>query len=274
MPRSSKPNVSVVERIRWLNELERGKGITEISKAAGRDIRIVKRHIEAAREERVWAQARAEFLRSRLERHQEDILDQVQECRAICARPDPTAITGFDLNRRNRPRMYQALQEHLSRLDVKQQWNSFVRVIDEYLEARKQFQREVTKEEHRLLESLPEIGVHPWHDHISDMVESESWKSKSFRRAYSAPQPSKGLEDSLAFHLSYGEFSLLKSGVDYPVIESVQRAHESLVAIAEDLSERLATPIEALNNLAPEISYQLETILLKRMVPGRCELCP
>ena len=124
MPRSTKPNVSVVERIRWLNELERGKGITEISKAAGRDIRIVKRHIEAAREERVWAQARAEFLRSRLERHQEDILDQVQECRAICARPDPTAITGFDLNRRNRPRMYQALQEHLSRLDVKQQWNT------------------------------------------------------------------------------------------------------------------------------------------------------
>ena len=67
MAREKKTAVSPYERKKWLEQLDSGVGITKIAKAAGRDIRIVKDHIDTAREEVQAANVRKEFLLKRLE---------------------------------------------------------------------------------------------------------------------------------------------------------------------------------------------------------------
>ena len=67
MPRESKIEVTKYERNRWLEKQEQGVGVTEIAKSAGRDIRVVKRHLGIAQQEAETTQARTGFIRSRME---------------------------------------------------------------------------------------------------------------------------------------------------------------------------------------------------------------
>ena len=107
------------------------------------------------------------------------------------------------------------------------------------------------------------------------MLEAEAWDQKTRRRAYGLQQPGMGPEGQPLYKIScYGEFSLLIANPNTDSGEEIVSNHSRLVARAEELSEVLNEPLGQLRELAPELSYNLETLILKRMVPGRCQLCP
>ncbi|MFC1940762.1 hypothetical protein ACFLXO_08825 [Chloroflexota bacterium] len=112
MPRGSKIAVSVSDRRRWLEQLESGKGITEIARAAKRDIRIVKAHIEIARDEKQSSDVKREFLIGVLKQHQADLLAEAERLRHVISIYPPLPVVPGDVIKR---KIHEALKEHIKR---------------------------------------------------------------------------------------------------------------------------------------------------------------
>lgn len=200
MARKNRVQVSSYERRRWLEDLERGRGITEIANIAGRDIRVVKRHIATAEQEREVGRARSELLWGRLEQHQEDLLSQVRCFRDVARVMNPGSLTEFKAEERQHTRLYQALLAHLVRFPVKRLWEAFGSAVADYLEAREVFVGQLRNREQELMAGMPAgTEAFPWHDKIGDMIEAEAWDGKSRRRTYSPPQPKMGPEGELLY---------------------------------------------------------------------------
>ncbi len=152
MVRRSRLAVSSYDRRLWLEELERGKGITEISRAAGRDIRVVKRHIEMAREEGLIARTRQDFLLGRLERHQGDLLAEVRRMRQLITQyPPPQLIPGDPVQQK----IHDALKEHIRRLPMKALLELHESAVAEFKQAQESVSSQLAYKEAELISALP-----------------------------------------------------------------------------------------------------------------------
>jgi len=107
-----RPAVSRYERQRFLEELENGVGITEIARRAGRDIRVVKRNLDIAEQDRELARARRGFIRGRLEQHQEDLLAEVSRLKEVARRGSAYSLEPEDCLKR---KVHEGLKQHVKR---------------------------------------------------------------------------------------------------------------------------------------------------------------
>jgi hypothetical protein len=267
MARGKKPAVSPYERWRWLEELESGKGITEISRAAGRDIRVVKRHIEMAQEERQIAHARRDFLLGRLEQHQADLLTEVQRLRRLISQyPPPQFIPGDPVERK----LHDALKEHTSRLPLKGLLKLYEGAVAEFNQARDSVSNQVGQREAELVSSLPEEVVsYPWTPALVEALESGMPLDESCGPTYAWEKQGEGL-----YQIWWGASRLTRWVVSEAKVPIIVNTHKKLLSWAECCRPPFQQHRQRLKELADLVVEELDVYIIKRLVPGRCRYCP
>ena len=154
MPRGSRTEVSPFERRRWLEQLEKGTGVTEIARSAGRDIRVVKRGLVTAQQEAEAAQAHTDLVRNRLELHQDDLLDEIRRLRGIVGMWEPRTIKTDDPIK---TRLQMALLEHIGRKPLKVLLNDYEQLATEYRAVLASTEDQLESEERLRLSKFPKL---------------------------------------------------------------------------------------------------------------------
>ena len=265
MGRGTKVAVSPYERRRWLEDLEKGKGITQIAKAAGRDIRVVKRHIEIAQQEREVARARRDFLLSRVEQHQEDLLSEVRRLREVLLQSPPQRLEPGDPLEQ---KVHQALKEHTGRLPLRGLLESYCDAAREYEDMRSDIGRQLEEKEADLKSHLSaQVATPHWAAVLLLLLEKGD--PRASRRSYAEYKTEDG-----CYWPCWGEFNLTSSPVTAADLASIMQAHRELQSTLEAYLPKLRGRRERLRELADLIVEELDVFLLKRLVSGRCRYCP
>lgn len=254
------------ERRRWLEELEGGEGITKISRVAGRDIRVVKRHIDIACEEREIAKTRSDFLLNRLEEHQQDLLGEVQRLRQhFKENPSRTLTAGDGLLQK----IHQALKQHTSRLPLWQLIESQSKAVSEYTEADDSVRSQLAGTEAELVSHFPkQVTIIPWSTQLV-LALKEEIPLKSPTRRYD-----KNVDTDGYCLPCWSGGALVKSRIPKASLASLLKAHGTLLDRAEQHESLFRRHRQHLRELAGLIMDELDVFVLKRMVPGRCRYCP
>jgi hypothetical protein len=250
-----------------LEELENGRGVTEISKAAGRDIRVVKRHIEIALEERQIAQVKRDFLLGRLQEHQEDLLAEARRLREAIVRYPPRPL---EPEAPMEQKVHEALKEHARRLPLQRLLESYHLAFAEYKRHRDNVGNELVQKEVDLLSGLREEAVtYPWAPRVIEVLEKREPLLMSSDRSY---MENKVKDDT--YEPSWGDFKLTRSRVPRAILSAVFEAHRELLSHAEQYLPGFEEHRQHLKSLADLIVEELDAFQLKRLVPGRCRYCP
>jgi hypothetical protein len=268
MPRGSRIEVSAYERGRWLEDLEKGRGITEIAKAAGRDIRVVKRHLEIGREERALAQARHEFIRSRLELHQEDLLADARRIRDRLARLELRSLEpGNPLH----TKIHQGFKEHCRRVLLGRLLGRWEDEVRGFIQTCNSVRHELEVEEVKISTRLP-AGLELYPGTPTAMAHLEgSVRAGKLVDTKCEPSPSA---DGAEIHVRRGEHLLTVRPIDPTLYGAVEQAYGELWGLATRSFEPLRALHEGLQSLANQIVDELDVLILRRYVPGRCLYCP
>jgi hypothetical protein len=267
MARGKKPAVSSYDRRRWLEELESGRGITEITRAAGRDIRVVKRHIEMAQEERQIAHARRDFLLDRLEQHQGDLLNEVQRLRRVVSQYPPTQLIPDDPMER---RLHDALREHTRRLPLKGLLELYEGAVAEFRQARDNVSNQIGEREAQLVSRLPEeVVTYPWTPALVEALELGMKLDEASGRTHVSEKQGEGM-----YEISWGSAHLTRSPVSEAMVPIIVEAHKKLLSGAESNRTLFQQHHQRLKELIDLVVEELDVFVIKRLVPGHCRYCP
>jgi hypothetical protein len=151
--RGQKPAISPKDRLKWLERLENGEGITSITKSAGRDIRVIKNNIELALEERQRARVRQDFLLGKLEQHQQDLLEEVRRLKAVLSCFPPQHLVPEDLLQK---KIHDALKQHVKRTLLKDLFESWGETCADFEHLLESIKKDLSDREKRLKSDLPE----------------------------------------------------------------------------------------------------------------------
>lgn len=266
MSRGRKPAISPYERRRWLEDLEGGKGITEIARAASHDIRTVKRHIEVSRDERQLTQVTHDFLLGRLQQHQKDLLDEVQRLRRAVARRPPRPV---EPNEPHELKIHEALKEHVKRLRLRSVLESYIHAVMEYEKARDGVNKKLSEAEAGLVSRLQEKLRYSWTPSVVETLEHGAPLRGSSARPYLENKESSG-----TYRPSWGEYSLTSFPVSEAGMRTIFEAHRKLLALAEAYVPIFEDHLKMLRERATQLIDELDVLALRRLVPGRCRYCP
>lgn len=267
MARGKKSAVSSYERRRWLEQLESGKGVTEIARASGRDIRIVKRHLEIAQEESQITHARREFLLGLLQQHQEDLLAEVRRLRHLINLYPPPPLVPEDTMKQ---KIHDALKEHVERRPLRGLLESYQGIAEENNRERKRIRSLLARKEAGIVSILSKgITTHPWARVIMDDLESGLLLDNSSGPAYNQNRQSDGM-----YEVRYGTFNLTRSTIPETETKEVIDAHKKLVSFARDYCSVFQEYRRRLKEIADKVTDELDIFTIKRLVPGRCRFCP
>lgn len=265
--RIKKPLVKPAMQRDWLKRFEEeGQSAAEIAKADRYDVRTVRKQIELARQEREGREARFVVLRQALEKHYADLISFAEKL-------DSGMINSSLPMELKSDRMWVALHEHLPRsplwkmIDKIERLNDEVRDIQNRSEQR--LREKVAKESPFALVSQPGepglfdktlIGAMNYHlqanapcallelktSHISEALTGVHYGGW-FCAAVPPDQVSK-VEEFIT--------GLMSQVCQWPEYEELKRTLAEWARIIEAAREELAT------------------IILRRVISGRCRYCP
>ena len=264
MARGTKSAVSAYERQKWLADLDQGKGITQIAQTVGRDIRIVKRHIEVARQERETSRARHDFLLGRLEQHQDDLLNEVRRLRQIIAQFPPRPLESDEpLGKK----VHEAFEEHIKRLRLHRLLESYRNAVLKYDDAKRDAIDHLTSTESKLVASLPSnVETYPWASRLVSVLEREGAPERSYLE--------NKYEGGHRCAPSWSDIVLTSSPIAVTNLVAVVEAHKQLVSEAEPLMANLHDHIRHVEQLVEATVDELDSLLVRRLAPGQCKYCP
>ena len=265
--RIKKPLVKPSTRRDWLRRLEEeGQSIADIAKADHYDARTVRKQTDIGRQERESREARSFVLRQALEKHYSDLLSFAEKL--------DTGIIQSSLPMGIRDdRMWTALHEHLPRSPLWKLIDKMERLNDEIRDIEK-------KAEQRLLDKVKEEG--------------------SFKPVSQPAEPGlydKALLVAMLYHLhenppcmlldiSTSPISELLTTVNYErwpcavvSTDQVDKAKRFITNLMTQVCqwpeyEELRKTLSARTKVTSAIREELATIILKRVIPGRCKYCP
>jgi hypothetical protein len=263
MARGHKPSISSYDRRRWLEQLNAGTGITEIARAAGRDIRVVKRHIEIASEEVVKASVRKEFMLGRLQQHQDDLLDEVERIRAVIHISVPrTLIPGETRNR-----IYDSFKDHIKKTALSRLLDYYEEIVEEGNGLKLNIVNSLHPAEIEFEKNLPQIvKTARWASGIAEDLISGYIPDAN---AYSYQKQIDG-----TYEVHYKDRKLIRNTVRKEDAEAVEASHKKLVELADKYKSQVDEYRNRRLDIAEKITDELDVLALKRMVTGKCRYCP
>jgi hypothetical protein len=269
MGRGHNPEISPKERIKWLEKLEDGQGITSISNDAKRDIRIVKRNIDLAREERQTSRVRHDFLLGKLEQHQQDLLDEVRRLKSLVTHFPPNQLVPEEPIQN---KIYEAFLEHVKRLPLKsllQRWEEAFLDFGHELDAVKS---DLCNREKEIKLSIPEeFQTLDWPPSIIEALEQPNAQDGPLvtrLKHYEHPR----VKDQN--HPYWGSTRLTQNPLEKPDASLVIKAHRELVEYGSNYLPILDQWRGRFKELSEQIVDELEVFIIKRMVPSNCRYCP
>ena len=267
MVKNGKRAVSKYERRRWLDELEQGKGITDIAKRAGRDIRIVKRNIDIAQEERLISHVRQEFLKGRLEQHYDDLFREIQRLKLILGVFPPVDLLPVDATQL---KFHKALRDHIKRTDLNNHLERYGQMIDEFREERKRIESKLVQKEKVIFRKLSIGGVlSNWSKIIIEAVESGVPLSSLSEQPYNQEKTTDG-----KYEVLWQASRLILTPVTKVEASTIMDAHSQLTTVSTKLLSNIQQYRQLITEAGKEIAEELDTLIMKRLLPGHCDYCP
>jgi hypothetical protein len=273
MPRGRKRAVSQEKMKDWLRLVEvDGKSAPEIGKMESDqyDSRTVRKYIELARQERETNDARAHVLRNAIEHHYEDLVAFAQKLdQAVALSRAPVAEKS--------DRMWSALRQHLPRSPIP-------KMIDRW----ERLHQDISSSNAKVLERLKDIvassqlqfratdkGLGIDYESLTSAVTHRLgvlssretaelpvvrvWVEKageSIVRVVVSGWPCAVVPPERQEEAADLLNSVFAKVNDWPELEGMRKSHKELASLTEALREELAT------------------IVLRRVLPGRCKYCP
>jgi hypothetical protein len=273
MPRGRKKAVSTAKMFEWLHLVEvENKSALEISKTdPGKfDARTVRKYLEIARQEREMNEARGKVLRDTLERHFAAIIAFVQKLDQAIASSQPLTSEKGDY-------FWLALHQHLPRSPI-------FKLIDRWEKLRK---------------DISDISTS-----VRTKLDDSATSNKLYFRN---SERSEGLDPQGLFSLIYQCLELLSSDQDADALISDVKItpagrgtenviignwpcaivpigqHDKVVKFVKDLFTQIKTWPEIeemrkaqneLTSVTRDLREGFAKIMLRGILPGRCEYCP
>ncbi len=259
-----KPTVKPEQRQEWLRRRQDGESPPKIAKKDGYDVRTVRKYLELAGQEKEMNEARASVLRNALERHYQDLCDHAKRLGGEKSEPYDEALEAALRQHLRRSPIWGYLKQkerlQTAITEVKREIGS---KIEEGVASDPQLQKTLTTEENGVVPGVIAALSNQaefWAQSLGGLNPQDNLKSEQ-------PQ-----EDFV--HLWYGRFGLgivRKSHID--LIAKVLTDWKLQINKWEEYKqlEKLFLDLSRTNkNLNDEIT----TIVLRRIVPGRCRYCP
>ena len=259
--------VSPAERRSWLQQFEQGTSFSEIARKAKRAASAVRTHVDVARQEREQGSARAHLTRQAYVDHYGDLLGLAEEIRTTAAIwLESSMWSPADIRSRL---LLQGLRQHVPNSPLWAAWDGITSTRKELVQVESECK---SKLEHLAGETYPEINV----DGISASIitrfrlspgldaETDSW--------YRIEQVGKG------FDLFWGAHLLASALTDEPRIREIRSWHTSLIENRESETKDHLTNFRDLivggDALVRDLEEEVERLLLRRILPGQCSICP
>lgn len=264
--RVKKPAVKPDVSKQWLRRFEEGgESVSEIAKADGYDSRTVRKLIEVARQEREAREARFMVLRQALESHYADLVSYAKDL--------DTSVTSASLPVGARDsRLWRALREHMPRSPL---WKA----IDKMERLNNDIVAVEARAVQRLHERVPEKSA--WGFAATAGEPGLNMSVLAVAVGYHLKSDSEQLlqfrtRDVLAglTEVVYGAFPC--AGVPTEMAPAVTKFIADLMTDVIRWPEREETKrkLADRSRVVQGISEELATIIMRRVVPGRCKYCP
>lgn len=263
------PKVPVALRRQWLEAHEHGQRIDEIARSAHHTDRTVKDHIERARQEREQQQVRAGLLREGYQRHFDDLLGAAQRLRQ---QVNPPTVLGEPTPDEVRERLLvDGLRRHLPRAPLWKALERRTQAAQELNEFRSELESSFLKRVSSVLAPLlPSADAREWFPGLwyaaEQAADDRGLDHVDYRR----------IASNTGTDLVWGSFGLARGVLDEPVLEQLEAGHRTLVeAVGRDPVVGGIRMVKVRQRQAlATITTEVETLLLRRLVPGQCPLCP
>lgn len=265
--KKKKTAVSSYDRQKWLDYLEGGKGITEISVLADRDIRIVKRHLEIAQEERTVARVRHDFLLGKMAQHHDDLSAEIGRVRHLLSIYPPSNIVPADSLK---AKIHYALREHIKRFTLGNLLEDYENSFAKSRLLKERIRNALSIKETQLNSAFPkEIQLNSWTSTLIAEMDSGRFFNTSFEDAYDQRRQHTG-----AYDVRYLSCALARSYVPENNVARVKTALEALVNAARVYQPEWEEDRRINKEIVAQITEELEVLTVKRLIPGRCSFCP
>jgi len=261
-------SVQPEQRLKWLKRFEEGESIFRIATDANVDHRTVRKHIGLARSEKELKDERSVVLRNALEHHFSDMLSVIDIILAFLDTGEPVELSGDD------EYIQDALRQHIPRSTIwplLRNWNSYV---DDFTslkaEIRDKLEKTVSSD-------------------VTLAAINENKSGELFRRMKSA--------------LKADEKNHGHPGLDVKDMETEERANqlrtvssaftafdildEKELVVAQAVLTKIQGEMEAwdeftalenqyhkLADVRTKLKEALRILKWRRVVPGRCRICP
>ncbi len=267
MSQPKKPPVNPELGKQWLKRAEEnGETPPQIAKKDGYDVRTIRKQIEKARQDRERREARFAVLRNALEKHYDDLISTANKIEQEILASSISVVTKQD-------RLYKALRQHLPRSSL---WRSLTAV--ENLDA------EIQTTEKQIRKETTKMVAAQFGQRYSDRRENSRLNQEGITGAVMhrlkipngeyvpviKHSPSKAGE----LEVVYGSYNCgivtESQATDFNLFLSDLMDEANKVQTATEIKDKLLQRRQVIQ----KIEEELETIKLRRIVPGRCKYCP
>jgi len=254
----------------WLQRFESGESPPKIADRDGFDVRTVRKHIEAARQEREVKEARFMVLRNALQDHYGDLCGYAERLSLRIAGSAFTVTPEDDY-------LDSALRQHLPHSPMWRylnKWDSLRQDVDQLKQkAAQKIERRVRLEKQlKPIISAGEDGV------IAGIIDALKFQFEEWARGYNGLKLAEDLilepaEEGFA-NLRYGFAQMGKVRQEHiAIIRKVLNNCESRIKHWDDY-RNLERNFAEQKQVSRKLRDELAVIKLKRIVPGRCRYCP
>ena len=271
-PRIKKPPAETEQGRRWLQRHEDGESVRQIAKKDGYDVRTVRKHIERVRQAREIHEARAMVLRNALEDHYRDICGFAKEIEAVVSKGHailPSAISNP---------LWTALRQHLPKAPLWkgiEKWDHLDQELDRLKAAMKAHLEEAILAD----DALNAIFPNGLNEDVAGIVEvlerqMDAWLHGSTGLDIELSFKTEPADEEGYVRARCGAFYIgtVKESQKLAVREALTDLQLKLPAFTE--YESIQEYLDQKVKLGQELREELTTIILRRVVPGRCRYCP
>jgi hypothetical protein len=270
--RRKQPRVTPAKARDWARRADDlGEKPSQIAKTDGYDVRTVRKKIAEARQQMESREARQMVVRSALERHFGSICSFAKKFKTQVSRLEPEPITS-DLT--GDP-LWHSLKEHLPRSPI---WSN----IEKWSTIQKAYEESFTVLWKRIAEEAPNKAGMPFSSSAKQQGIYDGYFDAMAAHAKSIARGEPGLngidyrreETSHGIRLDRGRYTLAM--VSENRIPSLKRSFDASLKDLENWPEcqSLKRNTELFISIRSVIQDELTTIIMRRVVSGRCKYCP
>ena len=262
MPKGKK--VALLDRIRWLDDHDRGDTVIEIAKRDGRSQRTVTGQIARARREREQKEVRTGLLRDAYRKHYEDLGDLAEQISE-----DAASIRNGTLSPSIEGRtalLWDGLRDHLPGSPLWKacrDWEYHAKQYFRHTEELRVESDEVVEEDPAMLR---DAFIASLDFAAQGMARGDNLDHMKYER-FTTPK---------GYGLKWGSFTLSDSANDSGEIDRLEKKHRALLdrLRAGDVVRNLVGTFGKWEEARQTIRREVDVLVLRGMIPGQCELCP